>query len=424
MQTISLPYGKKALNLNIPENKLKGILVSSGHQQTGIENQKEIVKNALKKPVKTPKLRELARGKDKITIISSDHTRPVPSKITMPLILDEIRQGNSEVDITILVATGFHRPSTEKELIAKYGEEIFNKEKIIVHNSKDKKNMVSLGSLPSGDELKINKAAVNCDLLVAEGFIEPHFFAGFSGGRKSVLPGIASAENIMVNHCSEYIKHEKARAGILKENPLNEEMISAARKAGLDFILNVVLNNQKEIIKAFAGHFEKAHQQGCNYVAGNAGVSKKPADIVITTNGGYPLDQNIYQTVKSLSTAEATCKKGGVIIAVSECSDGHGGESFYNTFAQSNSIAEIRKQIINRPKHQTIPDQWETQILARILADYEVILVSEVDKEIVENMFIHWASDVKNAINKAEKLLGTDDYEITVIPDGISVIIN
>ncbi|MFW5980767.1 MAG: nickel-dependent lactate racemase, partial [Halanaerobiaceae bacterium] len=425
MVDISLPYGKKTINLNLPEKRLKAVLTSRGHQQNIIDDidQQEIVEKALNNPIGSSRLKKLARKKKKVTIISSDHTRPVPSRITMPLILKEIRKGNPDADITILVATGFHRPSTEEELIDKYGEKIVKDERIIIHDCSDSNDLVNIGTLPSGQELKINKIAARTDLLVAEGFIEPHFFAGFSGGRKSILPGIASRDNIMGNHCSHFINQENARTGNLEGNPLHEEMLAAADLAELDFILNVVINDRKEIISAFAGHYRKAHEKGCEFVDNIAGVEKKPADIVITTNGGYPLDQNIYQTVKSMTAAEATCKKGGVIIAVAECSDGHGGESFYKTFAKSDSPEAIREEILSREKEETIPDQWESQILARVLAKHEVIMVTEVNEKIVENMFMHRASDIESALKMAEKMVNKDNYEVTVIPDGVSVIV-
>ena len=295
-----------------------------------------------------PQLKELARDKKKIVIISSDHTRPVPSHITMPIILDEIREGSPEANITILVASGFHRASTKAELRDKYGDEIVDKEKIVIHDSRDKDNMVKIGILPSGGDLILNKLAIQADLLVAEGFIEPHFFAGFSGGRKSILPGIASKETVLANHCSEFIAHPKARAGILKGNPIHEDMLYAAKKANLNFILNVVINGDKKIINAFAGHWKEAHLEGCEFVSKLAGVKSKPADIVITTNGGYPLDQNIYQSVKGMTAAEDTCKKGGVIIIASACDDGHGGDFFYNTFAKANAVQNVMDEIMAR----------------------------------------------------------------------------
>jgi len=340
----------------------------------------------------------------------------------MPIILDEIRKGNPEANITILVATGFHRASTKAELRDKYEDEIVDKEKIIIHDSRDKDSMVKVGILPSGGDLVLNKLAIKADLLVAEGFIEPHFFAGFSGGRKSILPGIASKETVLANRCSEFIAHSKVRTGVLKGNPIHEDMLYAAKKANLNFILNVVINGDKKIINAFAGDEEKAHSKGCEFVSKLAGVKFKLADIVITTNGGYPLDQNIYQSVKGMTAAEATCRKGGVIIVASACIDGHGGDYFYNTFAKANRVQDVMDEIIARNRDETIPDQWESQVLARILLKCKVIMVTNTSKENVENMHMKWASSVAKAIEMADEMLGNRS-KITVIPDGVSVIV-
>jgi len=283
--------------------------------------------------------------------------------------------------------------------------------------------MVNLGKLPSGGDMLLNKTAVNADLLIAEGFIEPHFFAGFSGGRKSVLPGVASKTTVLANHCSEFIDHPRARTGMLEGNPMHEDMLYAAKKAGLAFILNVVINEDKNVINAFAGHREKAHLKGTEFVSELAGVKSKPADIVITTNGGYPLDQNIYQSVKGMTAAEATCKEGGVIIIAAECSDGHGGEEFYKTFKEAKKVEDIMEDILARGRKETIPDQWESQILARILLKFEVIMVTDAPQEMVEDMHMHWASDLESALSLAEGLLDDEEASITAIPDGVSVVV-
>lgn len=417
-----LPYGKNNMNFELPGDRVKAVLTSSVESYDPGSTEEELVKKAIISPIASKPLKELAKGKEKIVIISSDHTRPVPSHITMPILLSEIREGNPTVDIVILVATGFHRPSTEEELRDKYGDKIVDTERIINHDSRDMSSMVKIGTLPSGGELIINKLAVEADLLIAEGFIEPHFFAGFSGGRKSVLPGIASKDTVLANHCSEFIRHEKARTGVLDGNPLHEDMVYAAKKAGLAFILNVILNDEKKIINAFAGEREKAHEEGCQFLSSLAGVGKTETEIVITSNGGYPLDQNIYQSVKSMTAAEACCKENGVIIVATECSDGHGGESFYKTFAEGRSVQQIMDRIDERSRSETIPDQWESQVLARILLKNNVILVTDVSEEIVENMFMHWAPNIETAVEMADKILEKKG-NITIIPDGISVIV-
>jgi len=421
---IKLPYGKRNLKLTVPDSELKSVLISRSNEYNYEQTEEEIIHKALNNPINSPPLSSLVRNKKKIVLITSDHTRPVPSHITIPILLKEIRKGNSEADITILVATGNHRKTSKREIEKKFGSKIASMEKIIVHDSQDNNNLDSIGILPSGGELFLNKIALDADLLLAEGFIEPHFFAGFSGGRKSILPGIAGYHTVLANHCSEFIAHKMARTGVLKGNPLHRDMIYASEKAGLAFILNVVLNDNKKIINAFAGHREEAHYRGCEFVSKMAKVINYPSDIVITSNGGYPLDQNLYQSVKSMTAAEAVCKEGGVIIELSECIDGHGGESFYQTFAEAESVEEIMADILARNRYETIPDQWQSQILARVLLKCKVIVVSNLSPELIKNMHMIWASDVNNALKKARGLCDIDYPDITVIPDGVSVIVS
>ncbi|TDP93543.1 nickel-dependent lactate racemase [Halanaerobium saccharolyticum] len=424
MKQIKFPFGREELELKVEEDRLRGVLLSQAHKFEAEKSETEIVKEAMENPIDSKKLSELARDKKEIVIISSDHTRPVPSHITMPILLEEIRKTAPEAEITILVATGFHRASTDAELRDKYGDKIVDSVKIEMHDSRDEEQMVNLGQLPSGGDMLLNKTAVEADLLVAEGFIEPHFFAGFSGGRKSVLPGVASKTTVLANHCAEFIDSPNARTGNLEGNPMHKDMLYAAKAAGLAFILNVVIDAEKKVINAFAGHREKAHLKGTEFVDALAGVDAKPADIVVTTNGGYPLDQNIYQAVKGMTAAEATCKEGGVIIIAAECSDGHGGEEFYQTFRDTDSVQEIMDDILARGRKETVPDQWETQILARIMLKFKVIMITDPgQRQIVEDMGMDWAQDLKAAVKKAEGMLEAENPTITAIPDGVSVIV-
>ncbi len=424
MSTISIPYSKSHINVEIPGKRLSGILESRAHQYQPEAGEAELVQRALENPIRTPRLRDMVKGLKKIVIITSDHTRPVPTKIITPLLLKEIRSTNPTADITFLVATGFHRATTPEELISKFGEALYKTEKIVVHDCWDKTTLVNIGTLPSGGELVVNKIAMEADLLIAEGFIEPHLFAGFSGGRKSVLPGVTSGETIQANHCSEFIAHEKARAGILEGNPIHTDMLFAAYKARLAFIMNVVIDADKKIIHAFAGDLEQAHLAGCKFVGELASVKAKPADIVITSNGGYPLDQNIYQLVKGLSSGEATCNKGGVIIICAACNDGHGGEAFYRWFKDAPGGAkEVMDKIMSIDRNATIPDQWAAQIIARIQLKHTVLIVSDqCDHQLIRDMGFQAAATLDEAIAIAESIAGTN-ATFTVIPDGVAVII-
>ena len=385
-------------------------------------SEQELVRDALNNPINSLPLCELAKSKKHIVIISSDHTRPVPSHITMPILLEEIRKYNKDVKITILIATGMHRPTTHEELVNKYGEKIVKEEEIVIHNAYEDSDMTFKGILPSGGELWVNKLVDEADLLISEGFIEPHFFAGFSGGRKSVLPGIASKKTVLWNHNAKFIANKNSRAGNLEDNPIHKDMLFAAKQVKLAFILNVVINGEKKIIKAFAGDLEQAHKHGCELVKEIAQVKPIYSDIVITTNGGYPLDQNIYQTVKGMTAGEACVNKGGVIIICSSCADGTGGDFFYKLLAD-NPSAEVAYQKLNDvdPK-DTEFDQWEAQILARILCKANVIIVSDkCNPKIITSMHIKHAYTLEEALEKARSIVGKDK-KITVIPDGISVI--
>ena len=423
MAKFKFPYYKSHFEYEIKDELVAGVLVSKTEDYVKEASEEELVRMALNNPIGQIPLSELAVGKKHIVIISSDHTRPVPSHITMPIILEEIRKNNKDVDITILIATGMHRPTTHEELVEKYGEKIVKEERIVIHNAYVDSDMTFKGILPSGGELWVNKLVDECDLLMSEGFIEPHFFAGFSGGRKSVLPGIASQKTVLWNHNAKFIASGHAKTGNLETNPVHKDMLFAAKAVKLAFILNVVLNGEKEIIKAFAGDVEEAHAHGCKLVNDIALVKPIYSDIVITTNGGYPLDQNIYQTVKGMTAAEATVNENGVIIICSSCADGTGGEFFYKLLADCES-AKIAYQNLNDVEPQdTKFDQWEAQILARILVKANVIIVSEhCDPEIIKAMHIKHAYNLDEALAMAREIVGCDK-KITVIPDGISVIV-
>ena len=220
MKTISFPYGKNHLDYAFEDSELQEVLTSSIESYQPDFDGVTLVENALQNPIGSAPLWELAKGKTKVVIIASDHTRPVPSKVLMPRMLGQIRRGNPNAHITLLIATGCHRGTTMDELRAKFGDEIVDREHIYVHDCDEENMLVNIGTLPSGGECYVNRLIMEADLLVAEGFIEPHFFAGFSGGRKSVLPGVCGRTTVLANHCSEFIAHPCARTGILENNPI------------------------------------------------------------------------------------------------------------------------------------------------------------------------------------------------------------
>lgn len=420
---IQIPYGNTKLLFEIAEERMNKILLSKVGEIKSSLTGDEIVQKAMSNPIGSGKLMNLAAGKKKSTIIISDHTRPVPSKHIIPYMLKELRTGNPSMEITLLVATGLHRGTTMQELENKLGHEIVKNENIVVHDCSNCEDNRFLGILPSGARFFINKHAVETDLLLSEGFIEPHFFAGYSGGRKSVLPGICGRETILSNHCSSFIDNPCARTGILEGNPIHRDMIAAMNMVNLQYIVNVIINEDKEILYAFAGAPDKAHAAGCEILEKYCRIKAVKSDIVITSNGGAPLDQNIYQCVKGLSTAEATAAENAVIIMCAECSDGIGGDSFYKALKECRTIGELERETLSVPMDKTKPDQWQYQILARILRKHRVIFVTRPELETcVKEMKMMYARTIDDAMEMAEEIKGRA-ARATVVPDGVSLVI-
>jgi nickel-dependent lactate racemase len=383
----------------------------------------DIINWALASPIGSKTLAELAVGKKNVVVLTSDHTRPVPSHLTLPPMLEQIRRGSPEAKITVLVAVGCHRGSMPQEMKDKFGSAFYEAENIINHDPQDGSNFVSLGRLPSGGELIINRLAAEADLLVADGFIEPHQFAGFSGGRKSVLPGIAALKTVLASHNAEFTVHPKARPGSLEGNPFQTDMIQAARMAKLAFILNVTLTADKQILEAVAGDMEQAHLAGCRLVLERCKVKAVPAPIVITSNGGYPLDQNVYQSTKAIMAADLTCAPNGVIIAVNECRDGCGSESFLNNFQKARSITALLNDIEKRSREETVEDQWVIQLTASILIRRRVIMVTRAPGQIIRDLRMIPAESLPLALSMAEELVHDPMAPITLLPDAVSVVI-
>jgi len=422
---IDFPYGRSTITLDIPDKNIAALLRPAEPEPNSF-SESEIVRDALMSPIGSPRLSELVCGKKSVVVITSDHTRAVPSRITMPLLLEEIRRGNPEAEITILVATGLHRSMTEAEMRDRFTDEIFESERIINHNAfagaEDPEYFVNLGILPSGSKCEINRIAVEADLLISEGFIEPHFFAGYSGGRKSILPGIASQDCVNINHSARALADQRAATGVLRGNPVHEDMIQAAKFAKLQFICNVLLNADKKVIDAFCGDIEEAHQKGCVTLMKRCGVEPVKSQIIITSNGGYPLDQNLYQCPKGLDAAIACAGEGAVIILAAACEDGLGGENF-GRLMLSAPPEELRDKILSIRPEETISEQWCNQRFADALCKHKIILVTDgIDRNTVEKMnFIH-AESIQSALEKAFELKGRD-AGVTVIPDGVGVIV-
>ncbi len=421
MKTFDIPYYTSSLPLHVEDKNLKAVLNSRTDTYDAGKSEADLVREALAHPIGTPRLRELARGRQKVVLVTSDHTRAVPSKLTLPILLEEIRAGNPDADITILIATGLHRPTTEEEQRRMFGDAIVDQEKIVVNKAFEDEDFERVCELPSGAELWVNKLALHCDLLVTEGFIEPHFFAGFSGGRKSILPGICNAVTVNENHSYKAIASPYAATGVLEHNPIHEDMVFAARAVNVQFIMNVALNAEKKVIAAFAGDLEQAHLKGVEFVRGLAQCPSVTGDIVVTSNGGYPLDQNLYQSPKAVATAEACCRDGGVIIMCASCCDGMGGTHFEKLIVRG-TVDEIDAYLSKIPPKETIPEMWCAQIFSRILKKHRIILVTNyLDHEMVRKANMIPASSPDEALEMAYGMMGRD-AEVVVIPDGVAVL--
>lgn len=412
---VFLPYGSTTIPMDVPPERVIHSKIGEIKVKASGE---DLVKRAMEQPIGSTALSELAKGKKNAVIIISDHTRPVPSRDIIPLMLTELRRNNPNIDITLLVATGCHRSTSYHELEKKLGKNIVSDEHIVIHDAFDAHRHVELGILPSGTCLMVDRIAAETELLVAEGFIEPHFFAGFSGGRKSVLPGICDKATIYGNHCGKFIDDPMARTGILEGNPIHRDMVAAALMCKLQYIVNVIIDDKKNTVAAFAGNFQQVHSAGVSFLRKYCQARPIPADIVVTTNGGAPLDQNLYQCVKGLTTAEATAKTGATIILCAEMADGIGGQQLYEDMRTCTTPAQLYMKFTNTEQNKTTADQWQAQILCRVLSKHRVIFVTRPEmRTVIHEMKMEYAPDLETALKMA------GEGEITVVPNGISICI-
>ena len=418
-----IPYGTTGLELSRDVTGAE-VLESAIGTLKAEGSEDDIVRKAMAEPIGSPKLSELAKGKKTATIIISDHTRPVPSKHILPFMLAELREGNPDIDITLLIATGFHRPTTHEELVNKVGEKIANEEKFVCHDSRDAASNVEIGVLPSGAKLVIDKVAAETDLLVAEGFIRAPLLRRLlrrpqERPPRCVRPGHRAGQPLLQVH-----RLPCARTGILEGNPLHIDMVAAAKLAKLQYIVNVVIDEEKHVAAAFAGDPFQAHETGCAFLKGFCKVKpEKKGDIVITSNGGAPLDQNMYQSVKGLTAAEAAAAPGAVLIISTRCNDGTGGDSFYHALADCDTLEHLMERILATPMDKTDPDQWEYQILCRMMLKHRIIFVSEpAMQKTIEEMKLEYAPDLDTALDRAREAKGPDAH-LVIIPNGISVIV-
>ena len=415
---VRVPFGKGSEVSEVEDDRILGCLEPLW-PPIGL-SQEQCVSGALARPIGSESLKHLASGARSVLVLTSDNTRPVPSRLTLPPILEEIKQAAPSASVRILVGTGLHEWSpANSELKEKLGQAVDRVNEVRIHSAKDKDSLIQLGRLSTGNELCVNDLTTGTDLIVADGFIEGHFFAGFTGGPKSVLPGIAGSETIMHNHSPRNIDNPNARCGVTRGNPIHEEMREAAKRVGLKFVLNVVLDKSKNVISAFAGDPILAHDQGTLFSLKCCRVTPVLGDIVVTSNGGYPLDRNLYQLVKGISNGALTAKDGGVIVACGECSDGVGHEGFRKMLASASDPSEFLRRL--RKGEIWEEAQWEAQVLAKVLEKFSVIVVSRgVDRKTVESMHMAHAKSLREGLEEAFKL--KPQGRITLLPDGPSAI--
>lgn len=414
-RTVTLAYGKQGLAVEVPADAV----VIEPKYVPGLRDERAALFEALRRPINSPPLRQLVRPGDRVTIVHTDITRATPNDRILPPLLEELESaGVRREDITLLNALGTHRPQTREELEGMLGAHIVANYRCVQHDGTDDANLAALGTTRFGHPVRVNRLFVEADVRILTGFIEPHFFAGFSGGPKGVLPSIAGAESVLSNHGARMIGHPKAAWGITHGNPIWEEMLEAATMARPTFLLNVTMNRDKQITGVFAGEMLAAHEAGCRFVRATAMVPvPEPFDIVITSNSGYPLDLNLYQTVKGMSAAAQVVRPGGTIIIASQCWDGipeHG--RYGQLLREARSPGELLERV-NSPGFAS-PDQWQVQVQAMVQSKAEVHVYAEglTDEQITQSLLLPCRS-IETTL--AERLArGPRRPRICVLPEG------
>jgi nickel-dependent lactate racemase len=360
---IKLAYGKTGLGIDLPDEL--DVTVVEPEFVPGLPDPEGALREALGAPIEAPPLRDVVKADDKVGVIFSDITRPTPNHLILPAVLDELAHVPTE-NITLFNALGTHRPNTDEELRGMLGDRVVDGYRIVQNDSFDQSTQVRMGTTSRGHHVWLNRELVECNVTILTGFIEPHFFAGFSGGGKAVMPGMAGQQTVLGNHDAEMVGHPKATWGITWGNPIWEEVREVALKVGQIFLVNVTLNRDKQITGVFAGDLDAAHAAGCAFVKETAMVpAPHPFDIVITTNSGYPLDLNLYQSVKGMSAAAQVVREGGAIIIAADCWDGIPDHGLYGQLLREADSPQSLLDTVCAPGFLK-QDQWQAQIQAQI----------------------------------------------------------
>lgn len=409
---LKLRFGEGAMNLDIDENNLLEIIKPNlvVVKVSGIEE----VRRAIENPIGSKRLRDIVRPGEKIVIITSDVTRPMPSKIVLPEILRELfRAGVREEDIKIVFALGSHRKHTEEEKRYLVGDDVYSRVQCI---DSDINDCIRMGITSSGTPVDIFRPVAEADRRICLGNIEYHYFAGYSGGAKAIMPGVSTRQAIQANHSK--MTMEWSKTGELERNPVRLDIEEAISFVPIDFILNVVLDENKNIIKAVAGHYIKAHREGCKFLDElyKVKISRK-ADIVIVSAGGYPKDINLYQAQKALDNAKHAVRKGGIIILLASCKEGFGEKVFEKWIMRANSPDDL----INEIQRNFELGGHKAAAIAMILKNNDIYLVSNLEEKAVRSIFMEPYSDLQTAFNDALNKLGHDS-KVIVMPYGGSTL--
>ena len=395
MKKVKLAYGKSGITVTVPD---EAVVIEPRHL-TALPDDKGAVMDALRHPNGTKPLKELVSSSQTVAIVISDITRPTPNHKIVPWLLEEMAHVPKN-NITVINGLGTHRANTREELIQMLGQEVVDTVRVVNHNAFDDSGLVEVGTNSHGSKVYFFKEYVDADVKIVTGFIEPHFFAGFSGGPKGICPAVAGIKTILDFHNAVMIGHPLSTWGVIEGNILQGAATENCLMVKPDFMLNVTLNGDKEITGVFAGDVIKAHREGCAFVKENAMYAvDAPFDVVLTTNSGYPLDQNLYQTVKGMSAAAQIVKSGGSIVSVSECSDGVPDHGNYAKILQMRSTPQELLDMIN-DKSFSVFDQWQVQVQAMIQVKADCYLYSTLDDDTVRKAMFKPIADTEKTISE------------------------
>ena len=388
--------------MEIPEDRLLGFL--EPREVPGVPDPEGEVIRALSEPIRSDRIGDIVSPGDKVVITAEDHTRSAPSWLMLPPLLDELNSaGVKDGDITIIFACGTHRAVRPDEAERLLGPEVLKRVKVLSHDC-EAPDHVYIGDTSFGNKVEVNKIFAEADVRILTGDVGLHYYAGYGGGRKSVLPGVSSASSIQFNHAM--LLHPKARMGVLDGNPVHEDMMEAARLADVDFILNVVQNARHELVRAFAGDLEEAFLKGVELVDRIYKVPiEEKADVVVVSSGGHPHDIDLYQAYKGIHAALEAVRDGGAIVAVAECPEGHGHKVFYEWMTRYKTLEEMEERI----KAKFVLGGHKAYYIMKALEKVHIILVSAMPSEQVRNVFrLEPARTAQEGLEKALKLVGRD----------------